>query len=1267
MPVHVPWTGDPIPPPPAVDPNDTAHLLTHIKMFQKDPLPSDPYNQIMDAGFDPNTQVISQSTSLGAQEGRADYKWLLSSQDLPSGLAEQQGSAPNRHHHLPPIETLPPLPEASFQSLQSSVQYTQDLVQEVTATGGPVQAGLSELTKHYIQEASANLKAIRAAKTPNCLPQETRRIIREMVEERVFQPAPRASPEVIFVCSSTANPCDVVVPLSRPASVASMWSHVARETNDTGYTQNFQTMFLEIHIQDFIESINDALCAPVLTELRNLLEEPGWVDEEGVVKCIKSKLMVELGRNVSESQTGYAHFYLAAPLQLHKDNDYPCLNEGFNLSAALVIAALDSGVEDNRSDLEQAGMIPSSWFRLASAIIGTITQGTLRSGGHDWRVGEGIVAPVTQGGRIAAQAQQLANFFIHYAGSDEPPLAEFYDSVLQQQRIKFQSPTYKEWKGLYKHALVQALEDREEDREESPDRTDPLLKENAGYIKLFVYNCAKEIRKSIAREEIKAACRETRAQISLEKKVWAVAFHNSNKLAWLTKAAEDMGFVLVSKDDAEEHEGHMAKTPHWPFCVPATPENCLRKLDNSQTPKARKTKGKRSVANPCPTWSRSNSISSQPSDLSDVPDVDMAEIKHPLFFASSYLETVAALQAVVGRNSDVAARITGISVPQAVQPSQAPEAPLRNPKATLLELETDVSVCAASRQLSLAPDTAHSTVNPTPPSRVLTLDSTRGVASLMHNPENAMADDLPTPAQEVVAVPPALPSLQPIPLLPGLAKMLNALQANLMTCAGQAYQDLTPEREEGQGNPARPDPSLHRICVPQPSNSEALPVPDPLPVLHPPPPSAAPRPPHAILPDKTTWAGVVTPLNFAQNSTAKAQAGANANSIGRTPRGAVHKGRGANPTSVENTEITITQGEGLADKTAKAGLYKFNPGNIVQAAQSIVPFQTIPQFTKALVEPLGVGNPLPNKGWTFAQLRGVPTSDRARVIHSPETLLQEIRRVPFFQDTIFISKPHWQLPVTSLAHVTRGVVQLAFIDELGMRSRTVKAQGVGMFGSCTQFYLTGNKPYFAQCGQCHEIGHATNAPAWGKTTGSIASADLDGFTTVGKNGKDSVPPAKLSKSAKQRGASAQSGLPMAGPSNPNTNGDNQGSTVSTVLFPEDVATITETIDAFRKLAYAVCNGLRDDLQHAMTELEGGWGVPTEHLDNLFSLPARYTVKGLFGARVAARQPSQKKFLCLCLLSGENVLFSARCLTKIATTFPAATQPTKDTGETRFFS
>ncbi|KAI9431840.1 hypothetical protein BJY52DRAFT_1219046, partial [Lactarius psammicola] len=498
---------------------------------------------------------------------------------------------------------------------------------------------------------------------------------------------------------------------------------------------------------------------------------------------------------------------------------------------------------------------------------------------------EGLVAPVTQGGRIATQAQQLTNFFIHYAGSDEPPLAEFYDSVLRvgqnhiEKVVRLKAaatyqisvadtqgladmvlddmsrqlythmtsdesarraanqrsldrlfveaqhqlgPFISEWKDLYKHSLVQALKDNEEDREVTPEPADPLLKENVGYIKLFAHNRARELRESIAREvtdpildgdeisrarerirldhadEIEEARRETRAAISSEKKAWAVAFRDSNKLDFLRKAAAELGFILIPKDDAEEREGRKAKRPATQegkrsrsgsraedFSTPdapTTPTNPPRNIDTSTTPKARKTKskGKRSLVIPKAIRSRSVSLSSA---LSEVDEEMSDPIPPPKFFSSSYPQTELALAKTVER-------ISAISIPELVRPSQAPEAPLRDPRRFPSEPATDISVFVDPRDR----DTFHPQNEPIAEilSRVATPDSTRGVASSMHNPSNEMVDDpvdgTSAPAANttpetgpVGGPPPPPPPIPSIPLMPGLAEMLTALQNNLVT------------------------------------------------------------------------------------------------------------------------------------------------------------------------------------------------------------------------------------------------------------------------------------------------------------------------------------------------------------------------------------------------------------------------------------------------------------------------------------------------------
>ncbi|KAI9454280.1 hypothetical protein BJY52DRAFT_1189006 [Lactarius psammicola] len=1299
-PQHVPWSQDPVPSSPAIDPNDMGHLLAHIKTFTKDPIPSQPYHQVMDAGFDPNTPPapeVTHQTQYGVKDD--NYRWLLSSSPLePVGSAKRQGTAPNRHHFLPPIETMSPLPASSFQSLQSTVQYSQNSVQEITAEGVPVRAGLSDNTRRFIREATANLKAIRSAKTPNRLPDITRQIIRDAVEERNVPLPSTTTPEVIFVRSSVSEPCDVVIPPSRPESVASLWTHVTHETEDPESREEIISQFPELRIRDFVESINDALRAPVLTELTVPTIDPSWDDEDEDLERIQKELMVELGRDVSDSQTGYANFYLKSPLQLHRDHNFPASAVGFNLSVALVIAALDCGVEDNRGDLEQAGVTPSSWFRLASGVLGAIARGALRSGGRKIQ---------GRGGQIAAQADQIAKFFTHYAGTEEPPLAEFYNSVLRvgqnhiekvvrlkaaatyqittsdvqgltdmvlddmsqqlythmvtdetarhwanqlsldrlfveaQQQL---GPFMEEWKGLYKHALIQALKDNEDDREESPEPTDPLLRENLGYIKLFAFNRAKEIRESIARtvtdpildgDEISRA----RERIRLDHAEEIEAAHretDSAKLEFLTKAAADLGYVLTRKDDAEERKGRTAKRRATldgkrsrsgsraedpaAGAPPVTPTRKPVRLDTSTTPKARKTKtkGKRALVIPKSIRSRSVSLSSTPSEVDEV----MADPIPPPFFASSYPHTAQAL-------AESTEKILAISLPALVRPSQEPGAPLRDPRRYPSEPATDVTVGDNT---------------PIAPSRVVTPDSSRGVASSMHNPLNTMVDDPPCPPTDT---PKAAPTTSPldqvttstapltsIPLMPGLAEMLTALQNNLVTTFTSQIAGLAKRIDDQDSviksitsragntkskgpspenaNQTRPPADGHAPgLTPNPAGRagdapdapitvpthDLVPVPDPTAAPIPPPRTRAPLP-KAIQPplvgaqgNGMHWAAVVTNSNFAVNASARNTSKVNANSVGWTASGAARGGRGAAPDLNENTEITVVRGSGLKDKNAEDRLYKSNPGGVVQAARSHmermsaqapavlygrwsvnanshnfvyvfagkVPFSTVLQYSQALTEPLGGGNLLPNKGWTFAQLRGVPTSDGQGVIHEPDTLLEEVRRAPFFADAIFVSKPHWQLNVTALAHASTGAVQLAFIDESGARSATAKAQGVAPTAA--------------------GIANESTAPANNMTA---PQTDADGFTLVGKPSDAQKRKGKKKKSGKGR-RERDAAASAVGPSHAE-------GTVQVVLFPDDLATVAQTIDAFRKVAYE--------------------GSRTSDLDNLFCLPARYAVKHL---------------------------------------------------------
>ncbi|KAI9433103.1 hypothetical protein BJY52DRAFT_1198851 [Lactarius psammicola] len=1399
-PQHVPWSQDPVPPSPSIDPNDMGHLLAHIKTFNKDPIPSQPYRAIMDAGYDPNSQptsreVVPTPAPIPSNEYTHNYDWLIT----PLTGTERQGT-PQAEFHLPPIailddaeSTLPP----SSIPMVSSVQYTQDSVQEIANPQLQTTNKLSDTTRRYIREAAASLTAIRRAKTPNCLPETTRTLIREAIRNVQFLAPLPDVPEVITIHDSSdvslAAGSGVMVPPPRPPSAASVWTHVTHESIASQFDMGF---FPETRVRDFVKSIDDVLNVPVLVDyvLPNIGSEDFDRDRDGA-EDIREELMIAIGRDLSEAQLGYRHFYLRKPIKLARDNSLSCMAEDFNYSVGTVIAALDCGVADNAGELDHTALTPSGWFKTASAVVTAALRGALQSGGNkikgrvhlgddeedEWKLAEGLVPPVTQGGRLATAANQLAEFFAHYAAHEEPPLLEFYHEALKvaQNHIEkavrlkaaaayqattadvegltkmvlddmarslyshFESrpetrrmvchkvldrivrdaeqdvaPYIENWRKLYLHELTEALKDNEDDREETPLTGHPLLDENAGYVKLSAYRRVNAIRESIARlvtdplldgdevtrareririehaEEIEAARTETRAQISTEKKAWATAYRDSNKLTFLTKAAEELGYVLVSKDDAEERKGQLVKhraSPDGkrdrsssragistPIEVPVTPVNRPCKLDLSKTPTARKTKGKCSLVIPKAIRSRSQSFSLAGSQADE--DATMADavdvIPPPQFFATAYPETKARLDAFISST----APISGITVPADVRASQAPSAPLRNPLRDISEPLTDVSIEADREPLFLPVPSDDVFITPT--------DQSRGTSSSIHNPANAMVDDPspetadPVPAVLVkerpdAPVPPPPCPIPTIPLMPGLAEMLTALQSNLMTSFTNQIATLS-RRIDGQDavitsinarppqGPAPTNPGLSGPGIPIHDTTPPLPVeglgaslPAPTqegaPIPIPPPINRATRPAQrAILPEGST-------------------ARSNANAIGRTAGGAAQKGgKGSPPLSTDNTEITITCGIVQAARSqmecmsaqAPALLYgrwsvNKSSHNFVYVFADVVPFSTVLQFSKALTEPLGGGNPLPNKGWTFAQLRGVPTSDGAGVIHDPDTLLREVRRVPFFTDAIFVSKLNWQLPVTSLAHATRGVVQLAFIDETGTRSHAAKQHGVGIAADATR---SGTPPTLPPASLGRTVSNATYAaaPTLVQTTASIvkrqltlllvnvtvgtracfnsttstptaAPVDADGFTTVQRVGRRNIPaapvplgeavgkPSKPSRSTRQRAnkkakaAAANAVVPGHMP----TGGDPpsssiESSSVATVIFPDDVASISATLDAFQLVAATVSDGSPQDMSRALTELELGWGPHTDSLSNLFSTEA-FLVKGVEAA------------------------------------------------------
>ncbi|KAI9457938.1 hypothetical protein BJY52DRAFT_1223605 [Lactarius psammicola] len=174
------------------------------------------------------------------------------------------------------------------------------------------------------------------------------------------------------------------------------------------------------------------------------------------------------------------------------------------------------------------------------------------------------------------------------------------------------------WRQQYQQMLLQALREDALGPAPAPLTNSQLLREHADVIQTQIEGRVAELRDQVVRgelrnvlkeeeierirvevrldseEEIERARQETQAQISSEKKAWAVAYRDSVKMDFLKRMAEELGCLVVSKDADEECEGCMrkraipeGKRSHsasraedvTPQTVPTTPTTRSVKLD----------------------------------------------------------------------------------------------------------------------------------------------------------------------------------------------------------------------------------------------------------------------------------------------------------------------------------------------------------------------------------------------------------------------------------------------------------------------------------------------------------------------------------------------------------------------------------------------------------------------------------------------------------------------------------------------------------------
>ncbi|KAN0136211.1 hypothetical protein V8E53_006071 [Lactarius tabidus] len=150
-------------------------------------------------------------------------------------------------------------------------------------------------------------------------------------------------------------------------------------------------------------------------------------------------------------------------------------------------------------------------------------------------------------------------------------------------------------------------------------------------------------------------------------------------------------------------------------------------------------------------------------------------------------------------------------------------------------------------------------------------------------------------------------------------------------------------------------------------------------------------------------------------------------------------------------------------------------GNFVYTLAGIIPPRDLMALKPFLCSPFkGRSELVPTKGWTWIQLRQVPTEDIDGNVWGPEDLLKQFISNPCFQDALICIAPHWQgNPLNNDKLVS--TVLAAIIDDDNSMCQNALTHGVRMFGAKVKFLRCGDNPSLLQCSRCHLLGHYANS------------------------------------------------------------------------------------------------------------------------------------------------------------------------------------------------
>ena len=129
---------------------------------------------------------------------------------------------------------------------------------------------------------------------------------------------------------------------------------------------------------------------------------------------------IEIKKTLNDVIHGYSYYYLGPEVRLRPDANVPFAQHELNMAVKIITLALDNGMSTHTINASHMALTNTSWFRLAHGVMGAIIRGSIRSphfrkfGKHSLNgikdhliVARGLYRPLTHLQLMQAMAEQL--------------------------------------------------------------------------------------------------------------------------------------------------------------------------------------------------------------------------------------------------------------------------------------------------------------------------------------------------------------------------------------------------------------------------------------------------------------------------------------------------------------------------------------------------------------------------------------------------------------------------------------------------------------------------------------------------------------------------------------------------------------------------------------------------------------------------------------------------------------------------------------------